>query len=630
MKPSPQDFESRPLEAPKQPFFARFGLAPIRSVCERRFAVLALVLLTTLLMTPSLEAGLLGDDFVHALILRGSTELSSLTRHPLDLFRFTSPEHNPALFADGILPWWAYPNGRFAFFRPVTAATHWLDYALWPSSPPLMHAHNLLWSALLLGAVWNVYRTLLKPRWLAVFALLLYALDSTHAATVAWIANRNALVACTFSFAAFFLYLKGRQGSRAATWLSPLCFATGLLAAESGAAVSAYLVAYAIVLDDAPLRRRLSSLLPFVLIGIAWRLAWRALGYGVDGSGSYLDPLHAPLTYLKVFPGRALALWLADLAGVAADPWTGYDILLPGLTWVVGVFAALVVGVFVWVVFRTCWNSRTARFFLLGAALATPFAATTAPSDRLLLWMSFGIAGVFAEIGAALLRDGKEHGRLLAFVASAMLGYHVFVNPLLVPVRAASLKPVRELFDNADDSAPHGPSVIGRTFIYVNPPSDAIVGFSPTRRAVLGIPRPTTQRWLVTSIDPVTVTRPSARSLELTVASGVDIGEFFRPRGQPIEAGHRVALDGFHVHVLAVTPKGLPARIRFDFEHSLEDPRYVWLTWAGRKYEAFEPPALGASTTAKGINPIALLLGEDHPLARWFATVREQRRRDGV
>jgi hypothetical protein len=318
------------------------------------------------------------------------------------------------------------------------------------------------------------------------------------------------------------------------------------------------------------------------------------------------------------------------LAGVAADPWTGYDILLPGVTWVVGIFAALVVGVFCWVVFRTCRRSSSARFWLLGAALATPFAATTAPSDRLLLWVSVGIAGVFAEIGAALLRDGRAHGRLVGFVASAMLGFHVFVNPLLVPVRAASLKPVRELFDNADDSAPHGASVVGRTFIYVNPPSDAIVGFSPTRRAALGIPRPATQRWLVTSIDPVTVARPSARSLELTVASGVDIGEFFRPRGVPIEAGHHVALDEFHVHVLAVTPEGLPARIRFDFEHSLEDPRYVWLTWDGRKYEAFEPPALGASKTAKGINPIALLLGEDHPLTHWFASMREQRRRGGV
>ncbi len=630
MQPSVPDLQSRVPAASKQSFFVRRALEPMRSLCQRRYTPLAVVLLATLLLLPSLDAGLLGDDYVHALILQRSSELESLVRHPLDLFRFTSPEHNPALFAEGILPWWAYPSSRFAFFRPITAATHWLDYALWPSSPLLMHAHNLLWSALLLVAVWSVYRALITPRWLAVLALLLYAFDSTHAGTVAWIANRNALVACTLSCAAFFLYRKGRQGSRAATWLSPICFAAGLLAAESGAAISAYLVAYAVVLDDRPWRRRLSSLLPFVLIGVTWRLAWRALGYGVDANGSYLDPLHAPFTYLQVFPGRALALWLADLAGVAADPWTGYDILLPGLTWVVGAFAALVAGVFGWVLWRTCRSSKMARFWLLGALFATPFAATTAPSDRLLLWMSIGIAGVFAELAAALLREGAAHGRVVAAVASALLGFHVFVNPLFMPVRAASLKPMRELFERADDSAPRTADVVGRTFIYVNPPSDAVVGFSPPRRAALGIPRPVTQRWLATSIDPVNLTRLSARSLEVTVASGVDVGEFFRPRNQPFWPGQRVTLGGFDVHVLAVTRAGLPSRVRFDFEHALEDERYVWLTWDGQRYVTFPPPAIGASKTAKGIDPVALLLGDDHPLARWFAALREQRRRQRV
>ena len=42
------------------------------------------------------------------------------------------------------------PGGRAAFFRPLSALTHYVDYTLWPDEPLLIRIHSLLWSAFLL------------------------------------------------------------------------------------------------------------------------------------------------------------------------------------------------------------------------------------------------------------------------------------------------------------------------------------------------------------------------------------------------------------------------------------------------------------------------------------------------
>jgi hypothetical protein len=48
------------------------------------------------------------------------------------------------------------------------------------------------------------------------------------------------------------------------------------------------------------------------------------------------------------------------------------------------------------------------------------------------------------------------------------------------------------------------------------------------------------------------------------------------------------------VTVLALTPDGRPATMRFDFDAPLDDPRFVWLAWDQTRYVPFVPPAIGA------------------------------------
>jgi hypothetical protein len=98
------------------------------------------------LNAPSLRVGLFADDFAHRRFI-----LDHLQGHPgaaawWNMFDSRVPvgplDPDPSTLF-GRLPWWSLPEFSFALLRPLSAASHFLDYLLWPNTPWLMHAHNL-------------------------------------------------------------------------------------------------------------------------------------------------------------------------------------------------------------------------------------------------------------------------------------------------------------------------------------------------------------------------------------------------------------------------------------------------------------------------------------------------------
>ena len=75
--------------------------------------------------------------------------------------------------------------------------------------------------------------------------------------------------------------------------------------------------------------------------------------------------------------------------------------------------------------------------------------------------------------------------------------------------------------------------------------------------------------------------RPDARTLELTAIQGawlMTAGElFFRRAEQLLPTGSTLDYPGMRVKVLA-DHEGRPTKVRFSFPHSLDDPRYLFLT----------------------------------------------------
>ena len=61
---------------------------------------------------------------------------------PAEMFRFFrgDPMRTGRIMDIGAFPWWTDPTLKAEFLQALTVFTHRLDYALWPDSPPLMHA----------------------------------------------------------------------------------------------------------------------------------------------------------------------------------------------------------------------------------------------------------------------------------------------------------------------------------------------------------------------------------------------------------------------------------------------------------------------------------------------------------
>jgi hypothetical protein len=162
---------------------------------------------------------------------------------------------------EGIFPWWDDPEARLAFMRPITAATHVLDHALWRDIGWPMHLHSALWALLLLAGVRALYRVWIDDRFLGNLAFALYALDDARGWLVSWVAARNAAVGTALSVWALVVHLRERRGqSRVGFWLAPLLLGLGLLGSEGAAAVGCYVLGHTLFVEQGPLRQRLFRL----------------------------------------------------------------------------------------------------------------------------------------------------------------------------------------------------------------------------------------------------------------------------------------------------------------------------------------------------------------------------------
>jgi hypothetical protein len=354
-----------PENANGKPESRRYGW--LQRALDRPRADLAVAALAVGLLSFSLDTGLSADDYIHEMIARGSHELRGFARAPLDMYRFTTGEHTHTLMREGVLSWWEDPAAKLAFFRPLSALTHYLDYQLFPDQPVAIRIHSLLWGALLFFSVVALYRQLLSPAWVCALAVGLYALDDARGWVVSWVAARNAVVATTLSIWALVFHHRARaHGFRPGALLAPLLLALALLAAEGAIAICGYLAAYALVLDRGSVRERLLSLWPHALVVVAWRAGYRALGYGVAHSGLYIDPIAEPWAFLAALAERAPVLLGSQIGG----PWSDVFAVaygFPLLQRLILMFGVLAVGALGYAIWPLAARDRVVQFGLLGA-----------------------------------------------------------------------------------------------------------------------------------------------------------------------------------------------------------------------------------------------------------------------
>jgi hypothetical protein len=578
-------------------------LAPLRAALGHRRLPLWAALVAVVLTLPSLGVGWQLDDYPQRLMMLG--QAPEVAGGPLAVFATIPGDRATNLrFMDrGILPWWAAPDLKLSFCRVLSAASLWLDYRLFPDSPALMHAESLLWFALLVIATGLLYRRLLTPAWIAGLAALLYAVDPGHAVPVAWLANRNAVLASLFGALALLAHDRWRRDvwRPGALW-SAVCLALALLSGEMALGAAAFLAAYVCTLESGGLRNRIASFLPAGVTLGAWAVYYRLAGFGTRGSGMYLDPRASPAAFAAAFFRRAPLLLLGQWTPVPADVQAVVPAEKLGALAAAGWIVAAVLALALLPLLR---RDRTARFFALGTALALVPSTATTPSNRLLFWVSFGVLGLVAQLVAGVWdgadwRPRARAGRaLLAGIAFAMVLFHLVLAPLLLPVFTLSVRALGEPVARAARTVP--PGLAGRDVVAVNAPEYLLfVSFVPSLLPVQGKPRPRSFRGLTAGPFPVAVTRLDERTLTMHLQGdlfGGLLGRLFRTADRPLPAGEEIVLSGLTARVAAVSSGGAPSEVIFRFALPLEDPSLVWLQWRGEGFASWTPPAIGQTVT---------------------------------
>lgn len=188
----------------------------VRWLGHRRLRLMVPALAVALTL-PSLWAGWIADDHHHRFRIVKSAVFERTfpekSNGLMDLFVFADgdPAHNLRAMDMGFWPWWTFEGIRASFFRPLVAATHWLDYRCWPEHPRVMHAQSLLWFGGLIWAVTTLFRRIIGPTWVAGLAAMLYAVDDARALPAGWLANRNALLAALLGVLALIAHDRWRR-----------------------------------------------------------------------------------------------------------------------------------------------------------------------------------------------------------------------------------------------------------------------------------------------------------------------------------------------------------------------------------------------------------------------------------
>lgn len=586
------------------------------------------------------------DDWLHQLYSAPSAQLQGLTPRPWNLFVFADgdPQANHALIDAGIFPWWADPEVKLAFFRPLSVFFARLDTWFWADHPVMMYLHNLLWFGLGLYALSQAYR-----RWIgdsiphcgpamAGLALWIFALDDARGPTVGWIANRNALISLALGASTLWIHARAWQSDAQAgdKGVALGIWGLALLAGESSLGYLGYLAGYTIWLQKGSRPARLLAFAPYLALAGAYIAARSALGYGSFSSDFYLDPITNPEGYLQQSWVRIPMLLASSLAGIWSDVPAGLGVAYPSALMYIApgcLVAVALVLYFGWPYWR---DQAVAKALGLGAIVATLLCASTFPADRILAPVSLGAAGLLA---IAIWRGCTQAQGFWSRRGAAwlLILVHVLLGPAFLPARSLSMNYATRPITRVHQSLPSDDALEDHTLVLLNPPSDPQASYFMVYRVVKGLARPKHFRWLSAGATPLSVTRLDPHTLRLAQRDGFlpSMSErMLRSIDRPFSVGEEVELQGLRITVEALTPDGRPAQVRYHFDRPLEDPHFLWARWDGTQFIPYQPPRVGAPDNLPGhpllqsFDPVPEPKVPPWTVAKWQQQARETYNRD--
>ena len=556
---------------------------------------------------PSATSGLLVDDHAHA----GFILQHLLQAHAgwWDLFNTCCREGTPSVserIALGMLPWWTDPHLSMALFRPLSVATQYLDYLLWPNAPVLMHLHNMAWYAAIVALVGAFYRGMMGGG-IAALALLMYAVAASHAEGAAWIADRNTVMSAAFALAALVSYDRLRRAAwRPGAWIAPLALLLGLASGEGAIAAWGYLVPYALWIDRGPAGKRALPLAPMAVVTLGWCILYRKLGYGVHGGGWYRDPFDAPRFFLMrrvpdALPGILREEFLPGASAARAWPFVFVTPWAFRIT-----LAVCVLTLPLWLLMLVRRREIAFWSFALFASALPICAIGVAP--RLFFLSSVASFALIAEVlgqlwtlaRAPALRGGWPLRMAALLLAGAWLAVHGPLALALAPHAYRANVDFEQLFVTSAQRLPAFDRAKVDTLFVLNTPNYLVTQASPAY--ALSRPWPSKLYVLGATFMPVRISRPDAFTVRLTPLGGYllePVSQFVRAPEVPFSPGQTIQVGPLTARVEEVMPDGRPAAMSFRSEQ-LAAANQLWVAWYGDRYHAIPLPRVGTDVDIPG------------------------------
>lgn len=594
-----------------------------------------------LVILPSIFLGFFADDFVHRNIIYCDLkpfdagdckkQLANVWHSINQLFNFH--DHKNQTIREGIqtgfMPWWTNPDLHWSMGRPLAGLFHWLDYALWPDQPVLMHLHSGLWFLLLVLVLIKTvtrlardigYQDASRMMWLGS---LIFVLDCSHYEAIYWLAARNMMIASVFFWVTLYFY------HRWSIEKNPIFFIAGffsflgaLLSAEMGVVTLIVLVLYVFTFSDKPFTKHCIGLFIYFILFLLWKKLYISLGFGNSGGQLYVDPVTDPVGFFKQMWQLFPIYFFAQFSAI-----DGFSLLLnkTGLFF----YWLLCVGLMFSVLFRIrklLKRNLWALFCCLGfMACVVPICALPTERGRLLFSASaFGAYFLAIIVIEAMKKFESTKKNIYQYVVVSILCIHVGLSALFgvgvsVGVFSGQLSHSHlyhfQFEEGIKINKNHSLVVINEPFyfekIYWNMHANWYRDIVPKNLFSF-----------FDGLSPLQVLRKNHNTFVVESAYGLQAGRsnyllnafpigsvhYFEKMDRHFVGGEQIFFVGmsFLVRDIIITVEAVnefhrPTRVRFEFTQGLT-PDQLWLfwDWVKMEYQLFKLPEINGSVIIGG------------------------------
>ncbi|HKQ48404.1 MAG TPA: hypothetical protein VJZ71_10075 [Phycisphaerae bacterium] len=536
-----------------------------------------LIALIAALFAPSLAGDFMVDD--HRM-LRVFREYHEGLRDSPGAYQFLpGGEQNKIERTAGWYPWWLQDSFKYKHFRPLSERFLYAEYLLFGDRPLGFRLVGIALYVVGVLLVLQLFRLLGRDERLARWGALIFTVASCHAIPIVFISAHCDIVALILSVAAALLasrYLY--DGSLAALIGSLLLLVAGLFSKEAVLPLILWPICAWLIFrreHDAARRARIITSC-WLMLGVAWFALYLRSESGANGS-PMLDPLAAPLDYLRTAPIRAVLLltaWIIPVNPFLLEFQVGRGDLLPYFA-LVGALALTALAIMFLLHHR---RQRGLAAMALWPLLFLPILACTPPDDRVMVLPSVGLA----FLAAAWLTRPRDNG-----------SYRLRALPLalFIVIQLVTSAATVHIMNYMEHCAQNNLRAMLATFQRPPQPGDELFVvnsrfsydglFLQDRFRRVHPDPPVGVRLLTDAADPV-ATRVDARTLRLDVAGTRFLQNFLgrmgSQRNRPRQIGDESDAGPFTCRITDVDERGVKSiELKFDQPLDSDSYRFIWI-----------------------------------------------------